>query len=50
MQTWDTRNRICAVCGANLPPARILIEYERYDGSSAAFAKCPRCRDVVHTE
>ena len=36
----------CPACGATIPPAHVLIEYEA-DGDRRLFADCPGCRDVV---
>lgn len=37
----------CPDCGASIPAGRLLIAYERADGT-AVYADCPGCRDVVH--
>lgn len=39
----------CPACGARIPEAGVLIEYETNDGP-AAFAECPDCLDVVHPQ
>jgi predicted RNA-binding Zn-ribbon protein involved in translation (DUF1610 family) len=38
---------VCPDCERNLPPAYVLIEYERDDGTEGMFAECPECGEVV---
>lgn len=40
----------CPECSAAIPPARVLIEYERGAGEATAFAECPGCREVIRPE
>ena len=37
----------CPDCGRRIRPAYALIEYVRDDGTTAVFAECPECNDVV---
>ena len=39
---------VCPSCGADIPPARVLIRYETADAQEATFAECPDCTAVVH--
>ena len=38
----------CPRCGEDL--SRILIEYEKDDGTEGVWAECPQCDDVVDPE
>lgn len=40
----------CPECAAAIPPARVLIEYERREGEATAFAECPGCQEVIRPE
>jgi uncharacterized protein with PIN domain len=40
----------CPDCDEPIPAGRRLIEYERTDGTVAAWAECPGCADVVAPE
>jgi hypothetical protein len=37
----------CPDCETPLHSTDVLIEYERGNGQPAAWADCPRCRDIV---
>jgi DNA-directed RNA polymerase subunit M/transcription elongation factor TFIIS len=38
----------CPNCGATLPRANHIIEYETADRGMRTFAECRACDDVVH--
>ena len=38
---------VCPHCGASIPDAQVLIEYET-DDATAVYAECPDCTAVVH--
>lgn len=40
----------CPECAAAIPASRVLIEYERGEGETTAFAECPGCREVIRPE
>lgn len=46
--TRTSRTGVCPVCGTDLVPWDVLIEYERPDGEPASYAECPDCRSIVH--
>ncbi|MFC6988955.1 hypothetical protein ACFQJD_09965 [Haloplanus sp. GCM10025708] len=37
----------CPECGRRLHAERVLVEYERTDGSRGVYAECPACDAVV---
>lgn len=40
----------CPECGAEIPPAWTLVEYEKEDGTEGIWAECPDCETVVDPE
>jgi len=40
----------CPECGAEIPPAWALVEYEKEDGTEGIWAECPDCETVVDPE
>lgn len=41
---------VCPDCGREIQPVHTIIEYEKNDGETGAFAECPECNDVVEPE
>ncbi len=40
----------CPECGTDVSRARILVEYEKDNGTTGRWAECPGCEDVVSPE
>jgi phage terminase large subunit GpA-like protein len=40
----------CPECGERIPPAWLLVEYEREDSTEGVWAECPACEGVVAPE
>jgi len=40
----------CPECGERIPPAWILVEYEKDNGEAGIYAECPACEGVVAPE
>jgi uncharacterized C2H2 Zn-finger protein len=47
MTSRDASLGTCPRCGQSLHAERMLIEYERADGSHGVYAECPACDAVV---
>ncbi|QSG16367.1 Zn finger protein, C2C2 type (plasmid) [Halapricum desulfuricans] len=41
---------MCPMCGAEIEPFQLLVEYEKDDGTTGRFAECESCGEVVRPE